>query len=89
MTPATKYFIKERQKWATQQLVLKDVKQVGGGMDLFEYCALNHSKLSTNLGLSLLLEGEQFSLLIDPADMRFLPIRELRTEIFYRHAMKN
>lgn len=159
MTPATKYFIEQRQKWAKQELVLKDVKQIGGGaagqcvdnaigvarasilkprkaitisgwliqpydpknkcnaliqhwwnadqdgnhfdttplaangqeyvtdMDLFDYCALNHDKISTNLGLSLLLEGTQFSLLIDPANMRFLPVRELRTELFYRHAM--
>ncbi len=50
---------------------------------IYHFCVENDNNLTTHLPNSLLYRDGKFEVLIDPVNMLFRPINELRTEFFY------
>jgi hypothetical protein len=51
---------------------------------LYEFGRTNYERIKSNVTMSLLYKGGKFSLLEDEDNMLFVPINELRTDVFFK-----
>jgi hypothetical protein len=67
---------------------VRDDEEYVSDFALYEFGRTNYERIKSNVTKSLLYKGGKFSLLEDEDNMLFVPINELRTDVFFKYEFK-